>query len=611
MAIVFDVETNGLLRQATKVHCICTYDTETKKATSYYGPSLTKGYEVLASASLLIGHNIIKYDLPVLKRITGKALCTGKLFDTYLVSTMLCKSLYATDVKTRTLPQNYWGKHSLAAWGYRLGVLKGDFGATTDWAEFSMDMLKYCEQDVAVTVALYQYLLSKVDSSLQRSLASEHQVWRIIAEQEEHGFPFDYEGASAFFEKLSLDIGQEKIRLRTLFPPRYKKQGVPVASKRTQLRKVNGVLCQYTEGALMQKVTLSEFNPCSGDDVAHWLIRRYNWKPSDFTETGKPKVTGDILSDLDYPEAQALARLQFLVKMASFLWGEKETGWLQIYDKETGCIHGNVNPNGAATSRMTHSSPNMAQVPSVKTSSWNPLRAEYGKLCRSFFKARDGYAIVGCDASSLELRCLAHYMAKYDGGAYVNTVVKGNKDEGTDIHTVNQRFAGLPTRDLAKTFIYALIYGAGDAKIGSIMNGGAKQGSAMKQRFLDGLPALKSLINDVQRAAKVRGYLRGIDGRIIAVESQHAALNRLLQSAGAIVMKYALINIDTWAKQEGIDFGFCANVHDEWQAEVRADQAQRFAELSVLAIEKATEDLDFRCPLTGEAHIGNTWADTH
>lgn len=608
MALVFDIETNGLLREGlTKIHCICTYNTETKEALSYFGPSLHNGIKALCEADVLVGHNIIKYDIMAIKAVTGIDVReTGKMFDTFLVSTMIHGDLARRDARSRVIPQALWGKHSLKAWGYRLGEYKGEYAENTDWATFDLDMLRYCEQDVKVTASLYATLLSQIDKELTVSLTAEHRVWRIIAEQEEHGFRFAAEKAQEFFDKLSMEIGETKIALRTLFGTRVKSKGEKVPKI---TRKYKGA--QYTKGCAYTAIEYTEFNPMSGDDVAYWLQRLYNWQPTELTPTGRPQVTADILVDLPYPEAARLAKLQFLVKVASFFWSEKGAGWLQLYKEETQSIHGSVNVNGAATSRMTHSAPNMANIPSVKKSRWNPLREEYGKLCRSLFHAKPGYKIVGCDAAGLELRCLAHYMAAYDGGAYANTVVKGNKEDGTDIHTVNQKFAGLPTRDAAKTFIYALIYGAGDAKIGSIVGGGAKQGKAMKQRFLDGLPALKTLMGNVHKAIKLRGYVRGIDGRRIHCDSMHKSLNYLLQSAGAIAMKHALINIDNYAKAEDIDYSWCVNVHDEYQAEVREDQATRFAELAVKAIVDAGNSLGFKCPLDGEAKIGNNWAETH
>ena len=259
--------------------------------------------------------------------------------------------------------------------------------------------------------------------------------------------------------------------------------------------------------------------------------------------------------------------------------------------EDDGRIHGFVNTNGAVTGRMTHSSPNMAQVPSTSS--------PYGKECRECWTVENNYKLVGIDASGLELRMLAHYM---NDEGFTYELLNG------DIHTANQMAAGLESRPQAKTFIYALLYGAGDAKLGSVVGGDAKDGGRLRQSFFDNLPAFKDLKDRVGRAAK-RGYLKGLDKRKLFVRSEHAALNTLLQGAGAIVMKQAVVNLQESIKD--LDAYFVANVHDEWQIEAHKDIADKVGELGILAIEKAGKDFNLKCELTGEYNVGNNWADTH
>jgi DNA polymerase I-like protein with 3'-5' exonuclease and polymerase domains len=258
-----------------------------------------------------------------------------------------------------------------------------------------------------------------------------------------------------------------------------------------------------------------------------------------------------------------------------------------------GRVRGYVNTIGAVTGRMTHSKPNMAQVPA----SYSP----YGKECRSLWTVPHGYWLVGCDASGLELRMLAHYM---NDDTYTNEILTG------DIHTANQLSAGLDTRDQAKTFIYAFLYGAGDEKIGSILGGGASIGKKVKKKFLDNTPALKSLRERVATASK-RGYLIGLDGRRIHVRSEHSALNTLLQGAGAIIMKKALVLLNNYAILKGIDYKFIGNIHDEIQTEVHESDAKVFGEIAVKAIQEAGKELNLNCPLDGEYKIGENWNATH
>jgi DNA polymerase I len=299
------------------------------------------------------------------------------------------------------------------------------------------------------------------------------------------------------------------------------------------------------------------------------------------------------LAGVDLPEAKAIAEYLLIQKRVA-----QVESWLEAVHQD-GRVHGKVITNGAVTGRMTHHSPNMAQVPS----SGSP----YGHDCRDCWTVPDGYKLVGIDASGLELRMLAHYM-KDDN--YVNTVIHGKQEDGTDIHTTNQKAAGLQTRAQAKTFIYAFLYGAGPAKIGSISGGDKKKGQQLIDSFLDNTPSLKQLRKKVERLSE-KGWLPGLDGRKLYIRSAHAALNTLLQGAGAIVMKQALVILDSYLRKNKLDAKFVANVHDEWQIEVREDQAEQVGKLGVQAIEEAGKFFDLRCPLTGEYNVGKTWGDTH
>ena len=266
---------------------------------------------------------------------------------------------------------------------------------------------------------------------------------------------------------------------------------------------------------------------------------------------------------------------------------------------DDGRVHGKVITNGAVTGRMTHSKPNMAQIPNAGSL--------YGPECRQCWTVEDGNVLVGCDASGLELRMLAHYMKDED---YVRTVTEGSSKDGTDVHTVNQRAAGLATRDNAKTFIYAFLYGAGDAKIGSIVGGSARDGARLKEKFLEQTPALGRLLSRVASIA-TKGYVPGLDGRRIWVRSEHAALNSLLQGAGAIVMKKALVIFNDKIKKNKWPVKLVANVHDEFQFEVPEHLAEVTGEAAKQSIIEAGVFFKLRCPLDGEYKYGKSWRDTH
>jgi DNA polymerase I-like protein with 3'-5' exonuclease and polymerase domains len=332
---------------------------------------------------------------------------------------------------------------------------------------------------------------------------------------------------------------------------------------------------------------LREFNLGSRQQIGEYLID-FGWQPKRFTPTGQPIVDEGTLSKISHiKEAQLIAEYLLIQKRV----GQIES-WIDAL-KDDNRVHGAVMSTGAITGRMAHRNPNMAQVPAV----YSP----YGKECRSCWTVPEGYKLVGIDASGLELRMLAHYMSDEE---YINEIING------DIHTTNQQFAGLESRDEAKTFIYALIYGAGDEKIGSIINGNRADGKRLREQFLTSLPALKSLKTRVERAAQ-KGFLKGLDGRKIFLRHQHAALNTLLQGGGAIVMKKALNILHDRLKTCTIDFKFVANIHDEWQIEARECQANRVGQLAVRSIRDAGEYYKMRCPLDGEFKVGGNWSETH
>jgi DNA polymerase I-like protein with 3'-5' exonuclease and polymerase domains len=340
------------------------------------------------------------------------------------------------------------------------------------------------------------------------------------------------------------------------------------------------------------------FNPGSRHHIRRWMEEVYGWKSPEKTEKGTPIINEKVLSNAEFPEAQLLRKYFLLTKVLGMV-AEGANGWLRLV-KEDGRIYGQVNSLGAVTGRCTHSKPNVAQTPSG--------RSFKGSECRGLWTVPKGFKLVGCDASGLELRMLAHYMARYDGGEYGDKVVNG------DIHTVNQEAAGLPSRDTAKTFIYGFLYGAGNAKIGEIVNGTAKDGKRLKDSFLKELPALAKLSMAVKQAAQ-RGYLVGLSGRKYAIKSEHSALNVLLQGAGALVMKYYNVLTNSLFQDKGwkygIDYQQVGNIHDEIQWEVSADIADEFARIAEQGFALTEKTLDFRVKLEGEAKVGITWNDTH
>lgn len=549
--IILDIETNT---KHDTIWCCVTKDIGNGEVNVWTEPR--KLSEYLKESDKLVGHNLISFDLPILTRRWNLKIQSNPVADTLVMSRLLNPQLE--------------GGHSLDAWGKRLGTLKGDFKDFDNG--LTQEMIDYCVQDIHVTHRLYDLLVLEL-KDWGESIELEHEVARIISEQERHGFLLDKSKAVCLLAGWKAQLSTIEESLQNIFPPIVTERYSDKTGKRL-------------------KDDVEIFNPGSRQQIAKRL-QSLGWKPSKFTEKGQVIVDEAVLAGVDLPEAKAIGEYLLIQKRVS-----QVESWLDCV-QEDGRVHGKVFTNGAVTGRMTHNSPNMAQVPS-SASPW-------GKECRDCWTVPEGYKLVGIDASGLELRMLAHYMGDED---YARAVVEGRKEDGTDIHTKNQLAAGLKTRDQAKTFIYAFLYGAGPAKIGTVVGGGEREGKKLTEAFLTNTPSLQSLRTKVEGAAK-KGWLKGLDGRHLQIRSAHAALNTLLQGAGAIVMKKALVLLDRKIKAMNLKAHFVANVHDEWQIEVAEQDAEMVAAMGIQSIRQAGEKFKLQCPLDGEANIGHTWGDTH
>ncbi len=621
--LFFDIETNAIedwsnLSDLKTVHCLSIYDPTTPKMITYHGAGIQNGLNELAKADHIVGHNVLGFDIPALGKLYSFHPPLVKVLDTMVMAKCIVPDVRNDDFLRHKFDKTLIGSHSLKAWGLRLDKLtKLSYGEEDGaFASYNEDMRKYCERDTIVTQLLYDYLMSSKPSS--QMLAIEHWFAYLMRLQEKQGFAFDIEKAEKLEMKLASVRADLLDKLQKEFPSKTEEMKTPSgwsleiewndgleiisAATKTELKKQlksRNLKQTLVKDAvkLANKTKTVPFNPGSRQQIAERLSSLGYELPIE-PDAKTPKVDEAVLRSIEHPFAEVLCDYLLVTKRLGQL-AEGNQAWLKL--QKNGRIHGRVNTNGAVTGRCTHQNPNVAQVPAC--------RAEYGEECRDLFKAGDGYKLVGCDAAGLELRMLAHYLAYYDGGEYAKTVIEG------DIHTLNQKAAGLETRDQAKTFIYAFLYGAGDAKIGEIVGGSAKEGQMLKRKFLSNLPALKRLQADVQQKVQRSNKLTGLDGRILPVRSPHAALNMLLQSAGAVCMKVALLQLFTRLNQmkwqHGREYSFVANVHDEFQAEIQPDKASVFCELAVDAIRRAGKELKLNVMLDGEAKIGETWAQTH
>lgn len=570
--LVFDIETNGLYQEVDTFWVGVTYCIETKQKEVFYEAKLL--VEELNKATTIIGHNIIGYDIPVLNKLSPITIDNN----IRVVDTLILAKLAYYDVDNSF-------KFSLEAFGERLGYPKGHH---TDWTQFSKEMEAYCIQDVVVTTKLYSHLKRKTPWLSIEAVELEQEVQRIISKQTRYGWLFDEKKAKELHVELVAELEVAKKELDTVFFPMLLPDGKVRVPKRPFTR------LGITTVGPNQPIKLTNFNPGSGNHVVLWITHLYgapkHWEE---TEKGNKKTDRDTLEDMfsQYDWAKPLLHYLEVQKLLGQL-AEGPKAWLK--EVKNGRIHGGADILGAVTGRFTHSNPNLAQVPSIG--------AFKGAEARSLFTVKRGYKLVGADASGLELRTLSHYLARHDGGKYGDTVLEG------DIHTANQESAGLPTRDMAKTFIYGFLYGAGDAKIGTITGGGQKEGAALKRRFLAKTVGLSSLVEGVKNAAK-RGYLVGLSGRRLYVRSPHSALNTLLQSAGAYYMKYFLVEVDK--RLENFDAHFVGNIHDEVQLEVKEEQAEEVAKILTQTFIDVGEAIGMRIKMEGEAKIGNNWKETH
>ena len=563
-----DIETNGLDPDTIWV-AVTMQDNAVQ--VHYDKDSLAKA---LQGDFPVVGHNLIGFDLPVLEKLWGILVDKRRVQDTLVMSRL-------------ANPQREGG-HRLAVWGG-----KGDHD---DWSCLSKDMVDYCVQDVRVTAKAYSKIKLELRWFTQDSIDLEHEVQWIVQEQVRNGWLLDMRHAIDLLATLKERKLAVEDEVHKVFKPKWVdvKQVVPKTKKDGSLSKVGLTDEEYQkvqqsgDRSPFMRRALKPFNLGSRQQIGEYLID-FGWKPCKLTPTGQPMVDEAVLSTVkDIPQAAMIAEYLMLQKRVA-----QVQSWVDEANPDTDRVHGYVNTNGAVTGRMTHSKPNLAQVPA----SYSP----YGKECRQCWIARDGYKLVGFDASGLELRMLAHYM---DDKEYTNEVING------DIHTANQHLAGLESRDQAKTFIYALIYGAGNEKLGTVVGGNKSHGKRLRESFLNNLPAFAALAKRVERAS-AKGYVRGLDGRKIFIRSSHAALNSLLQGAGAIVMKKALVLFDDKLKSNNLNAKIVANIHDEWQVEALAQDAELVGELGIDAIVEAGVALELNCQLDGEYNVGDDWSETH
>ena len=564
--LIFDIEGNGLIEvtigkkgtgvgEATRVWCAAIHSLSDGETTGYTEEEIPSFIDRLESSDLVVGHNIIHYDLPLLRRLYRDF--SVNVYDTLLVSRLMWPD-------KPMLPNK---SHSLKSWGILLGDNKQDYSGGFD--EYSEEMLGYCKQDTIVAAKVYEYQ-KDFASKNKRSIRMETKVAEIIASQVENGFSFDFNKAVELEKSLLMHKADTEDKMQKIFPEIVEERWSDKTGKR-----------------LKDKVTV--FNPGSRQQIAERLNVKYSWKYPR-TEKGNPKVDRSVLAKLEYPEAKTLVSYFDNTKLMS-----QVSDWIvRSRASRDGKIHGSLNTLGTVTGRMTSNNPNMQQVSG-------------DKRARELFIPRKGGVLVGADLSGLELRMLAHYLHKYDGGAYADTILNG------DIHIHNQEAMGVDTRNKAKSAIYCFLYGGGDTKFGSVINTSAAEAKKIKGQLLSNIPGLKRVLDDCKFSSHANGTVRPFDWRDIPVRSEHSALNTLLQSSGAHIAKvwtcYAhaklikLFGTNTWR--------WVANVHDELQIECSPDIAHELGAAVCDAAVAAGKFFNCNIQTDAEYRVGSNWSETH
>lgn len=616
--LIFDIEANGFLQDVTKIHCIAAIDIDTG-AKYVWGPNeIGAAVSVLNSADLLVAHGGIRYDYPVLRKLTD-FVPSATLWDSVTLSRLIRSDLKERDFNSRVkLPGKLIGSHSIEAWGIRLGVPKLHFEGP--WGEWSQTMQDYCVGDVETLRAIWQHL--DPDNYNRQAIDLEHRTATVCSLMEQSGWPFDVEAAG----RLHVTLLEEKHILETELKAEF---GVWYASDGEFVPKSDNKRYGYLKGVPLTKIKAVEFNPASRQHIYKKLMD-LGWKPKVYTDSGQPKVDESVLDAIakDYPQAAKLSRLLMLNKRIGQL-ATGDNAWLKLVDKD-GYIHAGYNTNGCVTGRASHIRPNIAQVPKVG----KPFGAE----CRSCFVVRPPFRMVGSDQAGLEQRTLAHYTALFDNGSYATQSL-----ESEDIHWFHAVAIGIAKgdeegelrkilRDYTKTWFYAYIYGAGNAKLTAILRdlgnslrkrdllfSGVRDGRQSRQNFGERIPALGNLTANVSTRAKTQGAIKGIDGRIIPCESPHKALNYACQSAGAIICKEWMCSTYEALIEEGFKYGWDADftflgwIHDELQLAVRdtGDNIEKAKHIIEVCGERAGTPYKFRVPLSVESKEGQNWCETH
>lgn len=632
-----DIETDGLLPDCTKIHCAVFYNTDTKEWHEFTPKNISLLSEFLNKINTLCMHNGIGFDLKVFKQLLNFEF-KGYYIDTLIMSRVLWPDIEKPSYEDKDGNKiSVKGSHSVEAWGIRLGLKKPEH---EDWSKFTSEMLHRCKEDVKIQTELYKKCINEIENYKRKDprlnkwldvFKLEMEFWKGMEKQAENGWLLDIDKCYQYIQQLKQDMSLIDAELDKILPPvvnypykdkvciAFKKDGGVTTNATNWFARYNNfhyVDCEYFPPGLCGDFTRVEFNKLnlnSPEQVKDfllkegWIPKEYNFKKDKhnkplkdnegnliYTTPKIPKVIEEweqVAIETNSPTITLLADRNKIKHRLGMLQGFYENV------RSDRRIEARMITCGTPTARATHIC--VVNVPKAEDGIF------FGKECRSVFTAPEGKILVGADASALEARCEAHYLYKIDPSAAMLLI------EG-DIHTLNAEVWDVARR-LAKNGKYALTYGCSASKLAATLFKPSEMSKRLYDDFWEANPALKELVRLLKEQKDARGYLVSVDGRPLLVRYSHAALNTLLQSAGAIVMKKAWCIFNSWRVNNTLsryilDVG---NFHDELQVETEHNLAEEVGEEIVKSIRMAGEELKFNVPLDGEYKIGKNWAETH
>lgn len=589
--LLWDSETDGLLEATdtvpamTRVHCVVMRDVGGPIARYHDQPdlpregTLAQGLERLERAPAVAAHG--NFDLHAVRKVhpTFRAHAEPGVtdLDTEIIARTILpdEELKIQDIVRPRFPKDLAGRHSIEAWGSRLGIPK--VGKDETFETLTPGLLARCVRDVEVLTALWAHLQSHRPTSLQIHL--EHRFAAAIRKMERRGAAFDVPAAGRLVGRLCARRAELDDALRGSFPDFTEEYVTPVRKE--------------------HKTRTITFNPNSRVHVARGLVEKYGWAPVQYTDSGQVKLDEQVVGALPYPEAPVIAERLMVQKRIGTV-SEGEHAYMKLV-RPDGRIYGICRHNAARTSRCAHSKPNLANITGVLDKGGSPQ--PWGREIRECFIAGPGMELVDSDASGVEARVMGHYAVPIDGGKLAEVILTG------DIHTMNAE-ALETTRPSAKRFFYALLYGAKDRKLGKILGGGPDAGARGRARLMSRVPGIGKVMSVVESEAKAKGRIPTIDGRLLWTDDRRA-YNTLIQGGSSIIMKMVVVLIGDRLAAKFPESGLVMFIHDEPVVECPEGQGEEIGRLCSQAVTDAGKILGVRVPLGGSYKVGKNLAVGH